>query len=111
MVLLDESIVMWSKKPDFPRSGGRLQFIQRKRWPSITILPEGSVMWSKKYIIPLSLNYKLEYILRLVYIYQPAVYRCICVNTQLSVSLMNDVTIVYIYIYILHHLLDVPLLV
>ena len=60
---------MWSKKLDFPRSGGRLQFIQRKRWPSITILPEGSVMWSKKYIIPVSLNHKLEYIRTQVSVY------------------------------------------
>ena len=63
-ILLDGSIVIWSKKPDICHNRGLVQFIERKRRP-IAILPEGSaVMWSKKYVVtPVSLNYKLVYIL------------------------------------------------
>ena len=69
-ILLDGSIVMWSKKPDTCHIAWQARFIERRHWPSITILLEGSaVMWSKNYVTPVSLNYQLIYSLRLVHIY------------------------------------------
>ena len=48
-----------------------MQFIERKLWPSTTILPKRfPAVWIKKYVAPVSLNDRLVYvyILRLVYI-------------------------------------------
>ena len=50
---------IWTKKPDIHHKGGRVQLIERKLWPSITILPERfPAVWIKKYVAPVSLNYR-----------------------------------------------------
>ena len=73
-----------------------------------------SLLCGAQYVTQVSLNYKLVYVVRLVYIYlpncrlvyiyiyiqyQPAVCRCICVNIHLLLPLMYGYTIV-VYIYI-----------
>ena len=54
-ILLDASIVIWNKKPDIHHNGCWAQFIEKKHWISIIILPEGfPVVWIKKYVTPKS---------------------------------------------------------
>ena len=45
-ILLDGSIVIWSKKPDIHHNGGQAQFIERKHRPVIKI--HGRVSVAKK---------------------------------------------------------------
>ena len=85
---------MWSKKLDTCHIAWQARFIERRHWPSITILPEGSaVMWSKNYVTPVSLNYQLVYSLRLVHIY---IYIYIYIYTKLWFVGMYAYTYVYI---------------
>ena len=53
---------IWTNKPDIHHNRGQVQFIKRKFWPSIIILPERFPAVWMKYVVPVSLNYRLVYV-------------------------------------------------